>query len=76
MLHVSALQDVSSDLRIANPTGRSPHRREVVLPDGVHNLRGYVKPPPPELLTAFKEGGKYSSLKSGAAHVQDHLSRR
>lgn len=23
---------------------RSPHRREYVLPDGVHNLRGYVRP--------------------------------
>lgn len=70
------LQDVSSDLRVANPTGRSPHRREVVLPDGVHNLRGYVKPPAPELLTAFKEGGKYSSLKSGAAIGRVVMSRR
>jgi hypothetical protein len=70
-----SLQDVGSDLRVANPTGRSPHRREVVLPDGVHNLRGYVKPPAPELLTAFKEGGKYSSLKSGGAHAGVNMSR-
>lgn len=60
------LQDVSSDLRIANPTVRSPHRREVVLPDGVHNLRGYVKPPSQEVVAAFKEGGKFSSIKSGS----------
>ena len=63
------VQDVVSDLRVANPTARSPHKREVVLPDGVHNLRGYVKPPPAELVGAFKEGGKYSSLKSGGASL-------
>lgn len=59
------LQDVSSDLRVANPTVRSPHRREVVLPDGVHNLRGYVKPPTADMATAYKEGGKFSQLKTG-----------
>lgn len=58
-------QDVSADLRVANPTVRSPHRREVVLPDGVHNLRGYVKPPSSDLVAAFKEGGKFSHLTSG-----------
>lgn len=58
-------QDVLSDLRVANPTVRSPHKREVVLPDGVHNLRGYVKPPTADLLAAFKEGGKNSGIKSG-----------
>jgi hypothetical protein len=52
-------------MRIANPTVRSPHRREVVLPDGVHNLRGYVKPPSADVVAAFKEGGKFSSIKSG-----------
>lgn len=59
------LQDASVDLRVANPTARSPHRREVVLPDGVHNLRGYVKPPSADVMSAFKEDGKFSKVKSG-----------
>lgn len=67
-------QDVSADLRVANPTVRSPHRREVVLPDGVHNLRGYVKPPSNDLVAAFKEGGKFGHLKSGPWPVKpQHL---
>lgn len=70
------LQDVSADLRVANPTVRSPHRREVVLPDGVHNLRGYVKPPSSDLVAAFKERGKFSHLKSGrCASAQRCLKR-
>jgi hypothetical protein len=37
----------------------------VVLPDGVHNLRGYVKPPSADVVAAFKEGGKFHKVKSG-----------
>jgi len=35
--------DVRHDLKLA-ATRASPHRREFVLPDGVSNFRGYVKP--------------------------------
>lgn len=56
---------------MANPTVRSPHRREVVLPDGVHNLRGYVKPPSADVVASFGEGGKHSGLKSGETWVND-----
>ncbi|KAG2501776.1 hypothetical protein HYH03_000276 [Edaphochlamys debaryana] len=38
-------QDVRADLRTAQVAARSPHRREFVLPDGVHNLRGYMRDP-------------------------------
>ncbi|GFR49305.1 hypothetical protein Agub_g11327 [Astrephomene gubernaculifera] len=38
-------QDVRADLRAAQVAARSPHRREFVLPDGVHNLKGYVRDP-------------------------------
>ncbi|GLC40786.1 hypothetical protein PLESTB_000022800 [Pleodorina starrii] len=38
-------QDVKADLRAAQNAARSPHRREFVLPDGVHNLRGYLRDP-------------------------------
>lgn len=38
-------QDVKSDLRAAQVAARSPHRRDFVLPDGVHNLRGYIRDP-------------------------------
>jgi hypothetical protein len=62
---LTLLQDASVDLRVANPTARSPHRREVVLPDGVHNLRGFVKPPTADVMAAFKEGGRFSKFKSG-----------
>jgi len=74
---VHVMQDVLSDLRVANPTVRSPHKREVVLPDGVHNLRGYVKPPTADLLAAFKEGGKNSGIKSGTPHTsqQTHMQK-
>lgn len=37
--------DVQADLRAAQNPAKSPHRREFVLPDGVHNLRGYVRDP-------------------------------
>ncbi len=40
-------QDVKADLKIAK-SRTSPYRREYVLPDGVTNLRGYVKPTPAE----------------------------
>lgn len=37
-------QDTRDDLRKAQaPGARSPFRREYVLPDGVNNLKGYVK---------------------------------
>mmetsp|Transcript_35953 Transcript_35953/g.80033 ORF Transcript_35953/g.80033 Transcript_35953/m.80033 type:complete len:419 (+) Transcript_35953:120-1376(+) len=36
-------QDVRADLRLAAGGVRSPHRREYVLPDGVNNLKGYVR---------------------------------
>lgn len=38
-----ALQDPKYDLKLAAQGKRSPHIREYVLPDGVHNLRGYVR---------------------------------
>jgi hypothetical protein len=33
------------DLRLAHRGRASPHRREYVLPDGVHNLRGFARDP-------------------------------
>eukprot|EP00877_Chromochloris_zofingiensis_P007352 jgi/Chrzof1/2870/Cz12g02080.t1 len=36
-------QDPKYDLKLAAQGKRSPHIREYVLPDGVHNLRGYVR---------------------------------
>lgn len=59
------LQDVLSDLRYSQPAARSPHRRDVVLPDGVHNLRGYVKPPTADMQAALSAGGKYAGLRTG-----------
>ncbi|KXZ55494.1 ARP6 protein [Gonium pectorale] len=38
-------QNVKADLKAAQNLARSPHRREFVLPDGVNNLRGYVRDP-------------------------------
>lgn len=37
----------------------------MVLPDGVHNLRGYVKPPTPDIQATLKPGGKYAGLRTG-----------
>jgi hypothetical protein len=36
-------QDVRADLAAAAKGRRSVHMREFVLPDGVHNLRGYLR---------------------------------
>jgi hypothetical protein len=36
--------DAKADLRAAHSRG-SPHRLEYVLPDGLHNTRGYVRNP-------------------------------
>lgn len=30
---------------VVQVAARSPHRRDFVLPDGVHNLRGYIRDP-------------------------------
>ncbi|PNW80214.1 hypothetical protein CHLRE_08g382590v5 [Chlamydomonas reinhardtii] len=38
-------QDVRTDLKAAQVAARSPFRREFVLPDGVHNFKGYVRDP-------------------------------
>ncbi|KAG2452463.1 hypothetical protein HYH02_002703 [Chlamydomonas schloesseri] len=38
-------QDVKADLKAAQVAARSPFRREFVLPDGVHNFKGYVRDP-------------------------------
>jgi actin-related protein 6 len=38
-------QDVKADLKLSKAGFRSPHFREFVLPDGVSNLKGYVKEP-------------------------------
>ncbi|KAG2424372.1 hypothetical protein HXX76_014581 [Chlamydomonas incerta] len=38
-------QDVRADLKAAQVAARSPFRREFVLPDGVHNFKGYVRDP-------------------------------
>ncbi len=32
-------------LLLLQVAARSPHRRDFVLPDGVHNLRGYIRDP-------------------------------
>lgn len=61
------MQDVCADLKLSNPVSRSPHRRDVVLPDGVHNLRGYVRPPSAEMAAALQPGGKYGQVKAAAA---------
>jgi len=36
--------DAKADLRLAHGQS-SPHRLEYVLPDGLHNMRGYVHDP-------------------------------
>jgi hypothetical protein len=36
--------DAKGDLRVAHSRA-SPHRLEYVLPDGLHNTRGYVREP-------------------------------
>lgn len=36
--------DARADLRLAHAKA-SPHRLEYVLPDGLHNTRGYVRDP-------------------------------
>eukprot|EP00775_Hariotina_reticulata_P008319 gene8319-8504_t len=58
-------KDVRVDLKLSNPATRSPHRRDVVLPDGVHNLRGYVRPPSAEMAAALQPGGKYGQVTTG-----------
>ena len=46
-------QDATKDLALASlPGWGSPHRRDFVLPDGVNNLRGYVRRQP-----STSEGG-------------------
>jgi hypothetical protein len=62
------LQDVVQDLQLSNPLNRSPHRRDVVLPDGVHNLRGYVKPPTADVVAALSPGGKHHGIPTGVMH--------
>lgn len=37
--------DVKADMKLSQQGMKSPYRKEYVLPDGVHNLRGYVKEP-------------------------------
>jgi hypothetical protein len=64
-----APQDVKADLKRAK--GRpSPFRREYVLPDGVHNLRGYVKPTPEEGAAAGAGGGAQQQQQQ--QHQQQH----
>uniref|UniRef100_A0A383W4Y3 Uncharacterized protein n=1 Tax=Tetradesmus obliquus TaxID=3088 RepID=A0A383W4Y3_TETOB len=58
-------QDAVADLHRSNPLNRSPHRRDVVLPDGVHNLRGYVNPPTAEVVAALSPGGKHHGIATG-----------
>jgi hypothetical protein len=53
---------------MSNPLNRSPHRRDVVLPDGVHNLRGYIKPPTADIATALSPGGKHHGIPTGVVH--------
>lgn len=65
-----ALQDAVADLHRSNPLNRSPHRRDVVLPDGVHNLRGYVNPPTAEVVAALSPGGKHHGIATGGRGVQ------
>jgi hypothetical protein len=68
MLFVALLQDVVKDLHLSNPLNRSPHRQDVVLPDGVHNLRGYVKPPTADIVAALSPGGKHHGIPTGEVH--------
>jgi hypothetical protein len=68
------LQDAVADLHLSNPLNRSPHRRDVVLPDGVHNLRGYVKPPTADILAALSPGGKHHGITTGRRCAVELLS--
>lgn len=37
----------------------------MVLPDGVHNLRGYVRPPAADTAAAFTPGGRLHGTRTG-----------
>jgi hypothetical protein len=45
-----------------------------VLPDGVHNLRGYVKPPTADMLAALSPGGKHHGITTGRRCAVELLS--
>ncbi|KAI8471017.1 MAG: Actin/actin-like protein [Monoraphidium minutum] len=58
-------QDVKADLKLARARA-SPFRREYVLPDGVTNLRGYVRPTPEEEAKAAAEKAAAAAGAAGA----------
>ncbi|GBF91703.1 hypothetical protein Rsub_04007 [Raphidocelis subcapitata] len=62
-------QDVRGDLKRAKARA-SPFRREYVLPDGVHNLRGYVRPTPAEEAAAAAAGGEAAVAAAGGQQQQ------
>ena len=68
--------DVRADLAAAARRD-SPHRREFVLPDGVKNLRGFVREPEDAPADAEAEGAAYACCQSSVSVSHDvaHLPR-
>lgn len=57
-------QNVAADLAESKKGSRSSHRVDYVLPDGVHNLRGFVRAPlTPEQMREQRKAAAFSGQK-------------
>ena len=65
-------RDVRADLAAAARRD-SPHRREFVLPDGVKNLRGFVREPGEAPSGKQPEGAAFARIPSCARCIRNLL---